>query len=73
MLLHRWVLAEVDNAPEEKTVGIAEAPRQGEAVITASLDLDRIRAQRSAWGLFRDRRPDLYEPLLTLGGETRRT
>ena len=52
---------------------IAEAPRQGEAVITASLDLERIRAQRSAWGLFRDRRPDLYEPLLTLDGETPRT
>jgi N-carbamoylputrescine amidase len=51
---------------------IAEAPRKGEAVIAASLDLDRIRAQRSSWGLFRDRRPDLYEPLLTLDGVTRR-
>jgi N-carbamoylputrescine amidase len=51
---------------------IAEAPRDQEAVIAASFDLDRIRAQRSSWGLFRDRRPDLYEPLLTLDGETRR-
>jgi len=42
-----------------------------EAVLTASLDLAAIRAQRSSWGLFRDRRPDLYEPLLTLDGETR--
>ena len=50
---------------------IAEAPRDKEAVIAASFDLDRIRAQRSAWGLFRDRRPDLYGPLLTLDGETR--
>ncbi|MDF2763692.1 MAG: carbon-nitrogen hydrolase [Rhodospirillales bacterium] len=51
---------------------LVEAPREKEAVITASLDLDAIRAQRSSWGLFRDRRPDLYEPLLTLDGEIRR-
>lgn len=51
---------------------LAEAPREGEAVITASLDLDAVRAQRASWGLFRDRRPDLYEPLLTLDGQTRR-
>ncbi len=51
---------------------LAEAPRDREAVITTSLDLDKIRAQRSNWGLFRDRRPDLYQPLLTLDGETRR-
>ncbi len=51
---------------------LAEAPRDREAVITASLDLDTIRVQRASWGLFRDRRPDLYEPLLTLDGETRR-
>jgi N-carbamoylputrescine amidase len=50
---------------------LVEAPRDKEAVLTASLDLAAIRAQRSSWGLFRDRRPDLYEPLLTLDGETR--
>jgi N-carbamoylputrescine amidase len=42
-------------------------------VITAKLDLDTLRAQRASWGLFRDRRPELYEPLLTLDGETKRT
>ncbi|HXV24736.1 MAG TPA: N-carbamoylputrescine amidase [Alphaproteobacteria bacterium] len=51
---------------------LAEASRDKEAVITATLDLERIRAQRANWGLFRDRRPDLYDPLLTLDGETRR-
>jgi N-carbamoylputrescine amidase len=50
---------------------LAEAPRDREAVITATLDLDRIQAERASWGLFRDRRPDLYEPLLTLDGTTR--
>jgi N-carbamoylputrescine amidase len=52
---------------------LAEAPRDHEAVITAKLDLDTLRAQRASWGLFRDRRPELYDPLLTLDGETKRT
>ena len=47
---------------------VAEAGETGRAVITASFDLEAIRAQRAAWGLFRDRRPDLYGPLLTLDG-----
>jgi N-carbamoylputrescine amidase len=25
---------------------------------------------RTAWGIFRDRRPELYRPLLSLDGET---
>eukprot|EP00897_Mesotaenium_endlicherianum_P009878 jgi/Mesen1/8919/ME000548S08437 len=45
---------------------------QEEAVITAKFDLEAIRAQRASWGIFRDRRPDLYGPLLTLDGQTRR-
>jgi N-carbamoylputrescine amidase len=47
---------------------VAEAGRDGEDVICARFDLARLRATRSAWGLFRDRRPDLYRPLLTLDG-----
>ncbi len=47
---------------------VAEAGDDQPAVITASFDLDAIRAQRAAWGLFRDRRPDLYGPLMTLDG-----
>ena len=49
---------------------VAEAPGDQRAVITASFDLDAIRAQRASWGLFRDRRPDLYGPLMTLDGGT---
>ena len=33
-----------------------------------SFDLEAIRSYRRAWGLFRDRRPDLYGPLTTLDG-----
>jgi N-carbamoylputrescine amidase len=49
---------------------VAEAGRDGEAVLTATFDLDELRRLRSSWGLFRDRRPDLYGPLLTLDGVT---
>ena len=49
---------------------VAEAERAGEAVLTASFDRDELAQMRRAWGLFRDRRPDLYGPLLTLDGET---
>ncbi len=47
---------------------VAEAGRDEETVLTASFDLDEIRAARASWGLFRDRRPDLYGLLLTLDG-----
>ncbi len=47
---------------------VAEADRATEAVIAARFDLDAIGRQRAAWGLFRDRRPDLYRSLLTLDG-----
>ena len=47
---------------------LAAAPRDGEAVLTATFDLDALAAQRAGWGLFRDRRPDLYAPLMTLDG-----
>ena len=42
---------------------VAQAPRAGEAVITAQFDLSAIREQRRNWGLFRDRRPELYGSL----------
>ena len=48
---------------------VAEAGRAGDAVITATFDLDAIRVARFGWGLFRDRRPDLYKPIVTLDGQ----
>jgi N-carbamoylputrescine amidase len=47
---------------------LAEADRGSECVLTASFDLDEVRRYRQAWGVFRDRRPDLYYPLLSLDG-----
>ena len=45
-----------------------EAGRDDEAVVTATFDLAAAAAERAAWGLFRDRRPDLYGVLLTADG-----
>ncbi|HVC01763.1 MAG TPA: N-carbamoylputrescine amidase [Steroidobacteraceae bacterium] len=47
---------------------LAEADRESEAVLTARFDLDEIRRQREAWGVFRDRRPDLYHPIVSFDG-----
>ena len=47
-----------------------EAGREEQTVLTATFDLDAIRAHRAGWGLFRDRRPELYTTLATLDGVT---
>jgi N-carbamoylputrescine amidase len=48
---------------------LAEADRTSQAILTATFDLDEVRAQRHAWGVFRDRRPELYGPIMTLDGD----
>lgn len=45
---------------------LAQADRDDEAVILAALDLGAMAGARAAWGLFRDRRPDLYGRLARL-------
>lgn len=45
----------------------AEADRESEAVLTATFDLDAIARKRREWGVFRDRRPEMYETLLSHG------
>jgi N-carbamoylputrescine amidase len=47
---------------------VAQADDRSAGVITASFDLEEIRKYRHSWGVFRDRRPDLYGPLLKLDG-----
>ncbi len=51
---------------------VAEAPEAGDAVLTASFDLEETRATRDNWFVFRDRRPDLYGALTSLDGLTGR-
>lgn len=47
---------------------LAEAGRTEETVLTAEFDLDLLEKQRIEWGIFRDRRPDLYKALITYDG-----
>ncbi|MGL3605943.1 N-carbamoylputrescine amidase [Rhizobium sp. G187] len=47
---------------------VETADRVSETVLTAAFDLDGIARQRASWGLFRDRRPELYAPLMGYEG-----
>jgi N-carbamoylputrescine amidase len=49
---------------------VKQADRTTESILTASFDLDQIRAYRDSWGVFRDRRPELYGPIMTLDGRS---
>ena len=47
---------------------VAEANRTEDAVLVATFDLEAHKLARTFWALFRDRRPELYKPLLSLDG-----
>ncbi|AEG60869.1 N-carbamoylputrescine amidase [Desulforamulus ruminis] len=47
---------------------VAEADRTSETVLVAEFDLEKIDAQRAEWGIFRDRRPEMYKAILTSDG-----
>lgn len=40
-------------------------PRDRDAIVMAELDLDQARHDRTIWGTFQTRRPDVYAPLVT--------
>jgi N-carbamoylputrescine amidase len=48
---------------------VAELGRTEEGVIMGTFDLDAIAQYRAGFGFFRDRRPDLYNILLTADGQ----
>jgi N-carbamoylputrescine amidase len=48
---------------------LAEAGRAAPEILYAELDLARAAADRAGWGLFRDRRPDLYGDLTRFRAE----
>jgi len=52
---------------DETGAVVAEAGAE-EAVITTGFDLDALAERRAGWGLFRDRRPDLYGAVGTFDG-----
>jgi N-carbamoylputrescine amidase len=50
---------------------LVEASNNKEDIIYAEFDLDAMEVQRMDWSVFRDRRPELYHPLVTLDGTQR--
>ena len=48
---------------------LAEAPEDADALLMAELDLAECARLRDNWFVFRDRRPELYAPLLSFDGE----
>ncbi|MDA9009524.1 N-carbamoylputrescine amidase [Alphaproteobacteria bacterium] len=54
---------------------VESAGRENETILTSTFDLDAVLAVlavRAEWGHFRDRRPELYNALLTMDGRTKR-
>ncbi len=45
---------------------LAEGPHEGETIVYAEIDLEATTKARHAWGLFRDRRPELYQDVMKL-------
>lgn len=39
---------------------VADGSRDQEEILTATFDLDEVAEQRMSWGVFRDRRPEMY-------------
>lgn len=50
---------------------LQEAGRTDEEILVESFDLDALALQRMEWGIFRDRRPDLYGILTSYDGQNK--
>ena len=46
---------------------VAEADDRTSQVLIAEFDLDKLAKERREWGIFRDRRPEMYNTILTHG------
>ncbi len=51
---------------------LAEADISTESVLTATFDMDELAAYRREVCTFRDRRPEMYDVMMTLDGKTGR-
>jgi N-carbamoylputrescine amidase len=49
---------------------VAELAQEDGGICAANIDIKANRSTRYSWGLFRDRRPELYTPLLGLGASS---
>lgn len=48
----------------DETGGIKESAEQEETILVSEYDLDEINDFRLSWGVFRDRRPEMYKKLV---------
>lgn len=55
---------------DEEGNKIEEANRSQEEILTHEFDLNKIKFKRFSWGVFRDRRPDLYKSISSLDGNS---
>ena len=53
---------------DHKGKKLVEADRDSTGVLVQTLDLPAMREERLTWGIYRDRRPEMYGPLLGLDG-----
>ena len=44
---------------------VKQMDRNKEGVIVAEFDVDEIREKRQSWGIYRDRRPEMYKPIFS--------
>lgn len=54
-------------SPTGELVQVAD--KTSRSILTATFDLAEIGRHRASWGMFRDRRPNLYQTLMTLDGK----
>ena len=48
---------------------VAQGDDHSEEILLYEFDLDELATERREWGIFRDRRPDMYSSLFTHGGK----
>lgn len=57
---------------DHKGTLLAEADRDTQGVLVRELDLAAMAEERLTWGIYRDRRPEMYGALLSLDGRSHR-
>lgn len=50
---------------------VAEADRESQTILTAEFDMEEVSNYRQYWGVFQDRRPEMYGPILDLSQKNR--
>lgn len=55
---------------DHKGALLAEADRDSQGVLVQTLDLAAMAEERLSWGIYRDRRPEMYGALLSLDGRS---